>query len=78
MEIGWGRQLGVPMRMGEFVVGETVLYDENGKIQYRGEVSNGQYEGKGSLYADGELIYEGDFHESLYEGSGTLNQGTES
>ena len=41
---------------GEFVAGQTVLYDENGKIQYRGEVSNGQYEGKGSLYADGELI----------------------
>ena len=39
---------------GEFVAGQTVLYDENGKIQYRGEVSNGQYEGKGSLYADGE------------------------
>ena len=55
---------------GEFVAGQTVLYDENGKIQYRGEVSNGQYEGKGSLYADGELIVrkEDGTEEAVYAG----------
>jgi len=46
-------------------------YDENGKLQYRGNFSNDAYDGNGRLYEEGRLKYTGNFEEGRRSGRGT-------
>ena len=53
--------------------GGEVTYPD-GSIKYSGELADGLYQGKGTLYnQDGTVLYTGEFAEGVYQGSGVLN-----
>lgn len=53
--------------------GFVLRYWDNGSVLYRGNVADGLYEGKGTLYyANGTLQYQGEFAFGKKEGEGSL------
>ena len=63
---------------GEFIKGQPKeikninLYELNGNIKFKGDLSEGKYQGFGKLYENNILLYEGNFKDGLYEDNGIL------
>lgn len=52
--------------------GYKIIFNENGKLLYEGELKNGKFNGYGTLYGEnGNVIYAGDWKNGLYDGWGT-------
>ena len=57
-----------------FVTGYARLSDEEGGLLYEGYMTDGAYDGEGTLYESGSPVYDGEWKAGAYDGEGTRSR----